>query len=50
MAAEVLRWLDNPARRSDLRRRFNELHENLRCGASRQAAAAVAGLLRHEDG
>jgi len=50
MAAEVLRWLDNPARRSDLRRRFNELHEGLRCGASRQAAAAVAGLLRRDDG
>lgn len=45
MAAEVLRWLDHPARRSDLRRRFNELHGELRCGASARAAAAVSGLL-----
>ena len=50
MAAEVLRWLDDPARRSDLRRKFNELHSDLRCGASGRAAAAVSGLLSSDRG
>jgi len=45
MATEVLRWLDEPGRRADLQGRFNELHGELRCGASERAAAAVCGLL-----
>ena len=50
MAAEVQRWLDDPLRAADLRRRFNELHAELRCDASRRAAAAVYGLLNQGAG
>jgi len=45
MAAELLRWLDNPDQCVELRQRFDELHARLRCGASERAAAAVSGLL-----
>jgi lipid-A-disaccharide synthase len=47
MAAEARAWLDNPERRTELRRRFDELHAELRCGASERAAEAVAALLGH---
>jgi lipid-A-disaccharide synthase len=49
MAVEILRWLDDPVRAADLRRRFDELHAALRCDASSRAASAVSGLLNHGD-
>ncbi|MGK2926122.1 MAG: lipid-A-disaccharide synthase [Lysobacterales bacterium] len=45
LAEEAERWLDEPERAAELRRRFRELHEELRCDASGRAAAAVSGLL-----
>ena len=50
MTAEVGRWLDNPEQCAALRKRFSELHAELRCGASERAAAAVSGLLEHGAG
>lgn len=41
----VLRWLDDVVARSELMVEFEALHTQLRCDASRQAAAAVAELL-----
>ncbi len=41
----VLRWLDDAAARAELVVEFDALHGQLRCDASRQAAAAVAELL-----
>lgn len=41
----VLRWLDDAVARSELMVEFESLHTQLRCDASRQAAAAVAELL-----
>ena len=41
----VLRWLDDAVARSELMVEFEALHAQLRCDASRQAAAAVAELL-----
>jgi lipid-A-disaccharide synthase len=49
MAAEIQHWLENPDRCAELRRRFDELHAELRCGASERAAEAVAGLLQDAD-
>jgi lipid-A-disaccharide synthase len=49
MAAELRRWLENPEQCAELRRRFDELHATLRCGASERAATAVAGLLHHAE-
>lgn len=49
MAEEIQRWLDDPARAADLRRRFDELHATLRCDASSRAASAVSGLLNHDN-
>jgi lipid-A-disaccharide synthase len=45
LAAEALRWLDEPRRAAELRERFRELHRQLRCDASGKAAAGVVGLL-----
>jgi lipid-A-disaccharide synthase len=44
----VLRWLDDAVARSELMVEFEALHAQLRCDASRQAAAAVAELLEQE--
>ena len=41
----VLCWLDDAVARSELMVEFEALHAQLRCDASRQAAAAVAELL-----
>jgi len=49
MAAEVRRWLENPDLCVRLRGRFDELHAQLRCGASERAAAEVATLLEDAD-
>ena len=46
LADEAERWLEDPARAAELRRRFRELHDELRCDASGRAAAAVSGLLQ----
>jgi len=50
MAAEVQRWLDDPVRAAEVRRRFDELHAELRCDASSRAAAAVSDLLNDGAG
>jgi lipid-A-disaccharide synthase len=49
LAAAVSRWLDDETARDILRRRFLDIHEQLRCGASEQAASAVAKLLSPEE-
>jgi lipid-A-disaccharide synthase len=49
LAREALRWLENPADREALRRRFDDLHERLRCSSGGGAAAAVAGLLNRDN-
>ncbi len=45
LADAVLAWLRNPAATNSLQPRFRALHEQLRCDASMQAAAAVAELV-----
>jgi lipid-A-disaccharide synthase len=45
IAAETLRWLDDEDARLALQKKFQELHNRLRCDASANAARAVAGLL-----
>ena len=45
LAAETTRWLQAEGARESLRKRFLEIHDRLRCNASKQAAEAVCGLL-----
>ena len=45
LAVEIDRWLEDENRRLELRERFLELHERLRCDASKRASEAVCGLL-----
>ena len=45
LASEVLKWLEDEPARDTLNRRFREIHSDLRCDASQQAADAVSGLL-----
>ena len=48
-AAQAVRtWLDHPEKGADLVDRFQAVHQQLRGGASKRAAAAVAGLLEAE--
>ncbi|MFO7859394.1 MAG: lipid-A-disaccharide synthase [Ectothiorhodospiraceae bacterium] len=44
----VLDLLEHPERRAELNQAFCAIHEQLRCGASAQAAEAVLALLRGE--
>jgi lipid-A-disaccharide synthase len=45
LARAAERWLDDESARSELAKRFNELHAELRCDAATRAADAVAKLL-----
>ncbi len=45
LAAEVQRWLDNPAAVAALQPRFLAIHQSLRCDASMRAAEAIAELI-----
>lgn len=45
LAREALRWLEHPDEAAALRVRFAGLHDQLRCGAGDQAAAAVASVI-----
>jgi lipid-A-disaccharide synthase len=46
LAAETARWLDPEGPRETLRQRFLEIHDQLRCNASKKAAEAICALLR----
>jgi len=45
LAGEIDKWLEDENSRTALRERFLELHDGLRCDASKRAAEAVSGLL-----
>jgi lipid-A-disaccharide synthase len=45
LGAELLGWLDDPARAAAARAEFRRIHEELRRGASERAADAVLALL-----
>lgn len=45
LAADVLAWLDAPARADAVRRRFDELHHQLRRDTARTATDAIAQVL-----
>jgi len=45
IGAELLMWLDDSERRSDLEREFARIHSNLRRGAGTRAAQAILDLL-----
>jgi lipid-A-disaccharide synthase len=46
IGAELLMWLDDTERRSELEREFARIHSNLRRGAGTRAAHAILELLR----
>ncbi len=46
LAAEVLAWLDAPARAESLQARFNDLHHQLRRDTANAAADAIAQVLQ----
>ncbi len=45
IGAELLMWLDDAERRSDLEREFSRIHADLRRGAGNRAAQAIVALL-----
>jgi lipid-A-disaccharide synthase len=45
LARAAERWLDDEGARSELAKRFNDLHAELRCDAATRAADSVASLL-----
>jgi len=45
LAGEIDKWLEDENSRTALRERFLELHDQLRCDASKRAAEAICGLL-----
>jgi lipid-A-disaccharide synthase len=45
IAGETLRWLNEDSLRQHLGERFEAMHDQLRCNASEQAAAAISRLL-----
>ncbi len=46
LGAEVLRWINDMRACGELRRLFTQQHEQLRCGASARAAAAILATAR----
>jgi lipid-A-disaccharide synthase len=46
ICAELLDWLDDGARRAELERTFEDVHRQLRRGASERAALAIVDLIR----
>ena len=46
IGAELLMWLDDAERRSDLEREFSRIHADLRQDAGARAAQAILGLLQ----
>ncbi len=46
IGAELLMWLDDPARRSALEQEFSRIHAELRRGAGSRAAGAIVALLK----
>jgi lipid-A-disaccharide synthase len=46
IGAELLMWLDDAERRSDLEREFSRIHADLRRDAGARAAQAIVGLLK----
>ena len=46
IGAELLMWLDDAERRSDLEREFSRIHVDLRRDAGARAAQAIVGLLK----
>jgi lipid-A-disaccharide synthase len=46
IGAELLMWLDDAERRSDLEREFSRIHADLRRDAGARAAQAILGLLK----
>jgi len=46
LARETQRWLDDEPARTSLHHRFLDIHQNLRCNASKQAADAICQLLK----
>jgi len=45
LAADVLAWLDQPARAQSVQQRFLELHHSLRRDTARAATDAIAQVL-----
>lgn len=50
VSAEVLAWLDDPARQDSLYDAFERIHQSIRLDADQQAATAVARLLDTASG
>jgi lipid-A-disaccharide synthase len=46
LADEALRWLDQDARREQLRERFTALHHQLRCDTATRATDAIAKIIK----
>lgn len=49
ISKEMLNYLENPAKVAELKARFTELHQSIRCDASAQAADAVLELIQKKS-